>query len=355
MLLIFPDTNAFFSDYLMRGDASQAFLRLLKRGSVTVSLSPVVVAEANRHLRENVEKLVRELRGSLANVRRSFPIDDELTEGLTGSIESELMGHSVGALRPLLEHDACGLLDWSAVRAEELVQRELDRRKPNLETGSGQSIGLRDAVIWHDFLDALARLDAEDTAVFVSNDKAFAESGAFHGNLIDEIEALSSIPSDNVKVVTTLGEALQEIRRFAQLISDREESVIDALVDWVYGLDTFDWEGYPTSNDALVDSTLPEGLKDIELIVVPRLSVFEVSEGNPANCVASNELIFRARMSTFDFVEATDDRLTIIGQTPNPDELAVEFRVEAEVQAEIEIEPGARYARLLFAKISWDA
>ncbi|WJS89739.1 PIN domain-containing protein [Microbacterium testaceum] len=355
MLLIFPDTNAFFSDYLMRGDASRAFLGLLSRGSVMVSLSPVVVGEANRHLRENVDKLVRELRGSLANVRRSFSIDEDLTDRLTESIQSELSGQSADALRPLLEHDACVVLDWSTVRAEELVQRELDRRKPNLEAGSGQSIGLRDTVIWHNFLEALARLDGEDLAVFVSNDKAFAEGGTFHENLTDEIVRLGSIPSDSVKVVATLGEAMQEVRRFAKLISDREETLIDALVDWVYGLDAFDWEGFPTRNDALMDSTLPEGLKDIELTVVPKLSVYEVGEGNPANCIAANELVFRARMSTFDFVEATDDRLTIVGQTPNPDELTVEFRVEAEVQAEIETEPGARYARVLSASVSWDA
>lgn len=355
MLLIYPDTNASFSDYLMRGDASEAFLDLVTRDSVEVWLSPVVVAEANRHLRESAAKLIREMRGSLANVRRSFPIEVEHSAALTDAIESQITAQSAGALQPLLNHKACAVLAWSTVTAEQFVERELDRRKPTLETGNGQTIGMRDTVIWHDFLDGLARLDGEDFAVFVSNDKAFAENGSFHNDLLSEIGALGSIPADNVKIVATLGEAMQEIRRFAKLISDREETVIDALVDWVYGLDALDWDGYPTSNEALIDSTLPEGMKEVELTVTPKLSVYEVNDGNPAHCVASNELVFRARMSSFDFMEATDDRLLILGRTPSSDEIAVEFRVDAEVHAEVEVAPGAHNARVLSARVSWDA
>src|SRR3546814_1107637 len=97
------------------------------------------------------------------------------------------------------------------------------------------------------------------------------------------------------------------------------------MSDWsadVCSSDLLDWEGYPTSNEAVVDSTLPEGMKEVELTVVPKLSVYEVHEGNPAYCVASNELVFRARMSTFDLMEATDDRLTILGRSPDPNEVA---------------------------------
>ena len=115
MLLIYPDTNAFFSDYPMRGDASRAFLDVLARGSVRVWLSPVVIAEANRQLRENAEKLIRELRGSLANVRRSFSVDEKVTARLADAIESDLMAQSAGALLPLLEHDACKVLDLSLI------------------------------------------------------------------------------------------------------------------------------------------------------------------------------------------------------------------------------------------------
>ena len=80
-------------------------------------------------------------------MRRSFSVDEKVTARLADAIESDLMAQSAGALLPLLEHDACKVLDWSTVRAEELVQRELDRRKPTLVAGSGQSIGMRDTAV----------------------------------------------------------------------------------------------------------------------------------------------------------------------------------------------------------------
>lgn len=354
MIVVYPDTNAFYADYLMGRETSQALLGLLSRGSVEVWLSPVVVAEAQRQTRENAEKFITEAAGVLGNIRRSFALDEEAASAFTASLSEGLTAQGARALEPLLDHPASKVLPWSQVSAQTLVNRELDRRKPVLETGKDQSIGLRDVVIWHDFIETLGRMDSDDYVVFVSNDKGFAEDGKLHPNLIEEIVAVGTIPIENVKLVSTLGEVTLELRRFAKQVTEREEALIDALIDWVYGLDNFDWDGYPTTNDALSGSTLPEGMKDIELTVVPMLSVLEIGDGNPARCHATNELIFRARMSTFDFMEWTDDRLSILGRTPNADELAVEFKVEADVRAEIEYFPDGRYARVEEATVSWD-
>lgn len=354
VIVVYPDTNAFFADYLMGREVSEAFLDVLARGSIEVWVSPVVVAEADRQTRENATKLVSEVKGALGNVRRSFALDEESAVAFTKSLSNGLTAQGAKALEPMLKHTACKIIPWSTVSAKTLVQRELERRKPVLETGSGQSLGLRDVVIWHDFMEALGRLDYEDYVVFVSNDKGFAEGGVFHKSLLNEIEALGTVPIENVKLVLTLGEATLEVRRFAKLVTDREERLIDALVDWVYGLDGFDWEGFPTSNEVVLDSTLPEGMREVNLTVVPMLNIFEVGEGNPARCIASNELIFRGWMSSFDFMEATDDRLSILDRTLKPSEVAVEFRVEAEIKAEIEYELDGRSAKITNATVSWD-
>lgn len=353
VIVIYPDTNALFADYLMRRETSRQFLDLLSRGSVVVWLSPVVVAEAQRQTRESAVKLSREVKGALDNARRSFPLDEAASAGLLDAVTSELHAHAGEALKPLLDHPACTVIRWSEVSAEELVQRELDRRKPTL-VNNGQSIGLRDTVIWHGLLETAARLDSDDYLVFVSNDKAFIEDEQLHESLRDEIDSLDRIPADNVKIATSLGAASLELRRLAKLVTEREEALVDALMDWVYGLDSFDWDGHPTSNEAVVGSTLPEGMKDVEVVVVPMLNVFEIGDENPARCVATNDLIFRARMSAISFVEATDDRLTMLGNAASKDDIAVEFRVTADVEAEIEYAPEGQYARVLSATVSWD-
>lgn len=353
MIVVYPDTNVFFADHLMRREGSRAFLDLLSRHTVEVRLSPVVVAEAKRQTRERADKLSQEITGAFANAQRSFPIDEARLHEFTASVAAEMMSHAEAALKPLLDDAACKVIGWSEVSAEELVRRELERRKPMLETGGGQTIGMRDTVIWHGFLETAARLDADDHLIFVSNDKGFVENGALHPSLLAEVEALDGIPTDNVCVATSLGEANLEIRRLAKLATEREEVLVDALVDWVYALDDYSWEGYPTSNDVVAGSTLPDGMEDVVVEVVPMLNVYEVGEGNPARCVASNELLFRARMSGFGFFESTDDRLTMIGNAPSSNDIAVEFRVTADIEAEIDYDPETKYARVLSGSVSW--
>lgn len=184
MIVIYLDTNALYADPRMTGRASQNLLSLLERGSIEVWLSPVVVAEVERQLHESATEAVNKIESAIRKLPRYF---DDVDDALTTAITAPFGVQAQQALLPLLAHPACKVLDWSGASAQELVQRELERRRPTL-VKSGQSVGLRDTVIWHDLLDMLSDLMSDDEVIFVTDDGGYLDGDTLATSLVEEVE-----------------------------------------------------------------------------------------------------------------------------------------------------------------------
>lgn len=133
VIVIYPDTNALHSDLLMQRKLSSELLQLLDEGVVEVRLSPVVVAEADRQVRESVEATLKDITTSVTKAKRGLGLPEASTKALLSALAEEITAMGDKALAPLLAHDACEVIEWSGVSAQDLVERELERRKPVLE------------------------------------------------------------------------------------------------------------------------------------------------------------------------------------------------------------------------------
>lgn len=353
MIVIYPDTNALHADLLMRRKFSSEFLELLDEGVVEVRLSPVVVAEAGRQVREIVEATRKEITTSIAKAKRALGLSESTTKALISTLAGEIAAVGDKALAPLLAHDACVVIEWSDVRAQDLVERELERRKPVLEK-SGQSVGLRDTIIWHGLLDLLDALDSgDDFVIFVSADSGFTNDGALHDELEEEVDG-GWWGGNRLRMATSLAAAVLEARKLANLIGEREGTLSAALINYIESFDGSEWGFFLRDlNVSDYGASFPYGMEDAMLISVDGVEVDRVGDGNPAECIGYADFTFSGRMHPMDFQDADQSNLEMTGGDADGIEVFVEFTARAEIVAEIEFDLESLYAEIAGASVSW--
>lgn len=353
VIVIYPDTNVLHSDLLMQRKLSREFLDLLGEGVVEVRLSPVVVAEAARQVRESVDATHKEITTSVTRAKRSLGLPEAPTNTLLSALAVQITAIRDKALAPLLAHDACEVIEWSDVSAQDLVERELERRKPVLEK-SGQSIGLRDTIIWHGLLDLLETLDSgDDFVIFVSADGGFIKDGGLHAELEEEIDG-AWWGGNRLRVASSLASAVLEARKLASLIGEREGTLSAALIAYIERFDGIEWGSFPRDMNLTHHSAnFPYGMEDALLNSVDGVEVDHVGDGNPAECIGYADFTFSGRMSPMDFIDADHSNLDMTGGDINGYEVSVEFTARAQIIAEIEFDLEPLYAEVIGASVSW--
>lgn len=353
MIVIYPDTNALHSDLLMQRKLSSEFLELLDEGVVEVRLSPVVVAEADRQVRESMEAASREITTSIAKAKRAFGLPESSTKALLSTLTGDIAAVSDRVLAPLLAHDACSVIEWSHVSARDLVERELERRKPVLEK-SGQSVGLRDTIIWHGLLDLLDTLDSgDDFVIFVSADSGFTTDGALHDELEEEVDG-GWWDGNHLRVATSLASAVLEARKLANLIGEREGTLSAALISYIECFDGSEWGFFPRGmNVSYHGASFPYGMEEAMLISVDGVEVDRVGDRNPAECVGYADFTFSGRMHPMDFQNADHSVVEMTGGDADGLEVYVEFTARAEIVVEVEFDLEPLYAEVAGSSVSW--
>lgn len=355
VIVIYPDTNALHADLVMQRKLSTDFLGLLEAGAVEVRLSPVVVAEANRQVEENVDGARKDITTAISKAKRNFALPDESTAELISALETELGTKRDQALAPLISHGACTIIDWSRVSAEELVERELERRKPVLEK-SGQSIGLRDTVIWHGFLEVLDDLDRdEDFAIFVSGDGGFVTDGELHDDLESEIDG-GWLEGPRIRVATSLASAMLEVEKLRSLIGEREAALSAALIAYIENFENTEWGSFSwgiSPRPSIGHADFPFGFEDAELVSVSGVEVDVVGERNPAECIGYADFTFRGRMHPMDYQDSLYSEVSMVGGDVDGYVVYVEFEARAEILTEIEFELESMHASVVYASVSW--
>ena len=334
MIVIYPDTNALHADLLMRRKVSTDMLDMLSPGSIEARLSPVVVEEAARQVREDSEKMCAEIGSVVAKARRVYRLDVADSDALVDSLHRQIAAEGERALQPLLDHDACRVLSWSRVTARELVERELARSKPILDKG-GQSVGLRDTVIWHGLLELLEALGDEDFVIFVTADGAYVHDGALHDELCEELDDAGADTS-RLRLATSLAAAVNEAKLLADLIGRRDGILTSELLEYVGSLEGIEWHRSAVPDDLdISEAGLPTGFEGAAVVSIDALEVESVGSSNPAECVLFAEFAIEGRMTPSDFVGSEDERLTMTGGDMNGYDVEVRFEVSATVYAEI--------------------
>ena len=294
MLLIYPDTNALFGDPLLHFRGKK-LLDVLVPGLVEVRLSPVVLGELKRQVREQAEKTKNELPRVIRKTLAGHTVDYKIFNPLVAEAQRLLDAESGQVLQTLLEKDTCTLCHWPEVDAEELTRRELERRKPSLESGN-QSVGLRDTLIWHGLLEILGNLEPDDRVVFVSKDKGFIDGEFLHDELIDEIYE-EGLEAESVEVALSLPEAIVHANRFLNRISQREADIRETVTRFLRDLVGEDWLRVAPRSSGFTTY----GIEDATIQDVDNIEVLEVEDSRPSTCSARADFVLEGVMHAFTY------------------------------------------------------
>ncbi|MBM3715523.1 MAG: hypothetical protein FJW64_07285 [Actinobacteria bacterium] len=190
MLAVVLDTNALHSDPWLTSDTGEKLTTLAQHGKCSIVYPQVVVDELLRQRREAAdrghkaaEKGLREMAKAGVDVTKT----QADLEAAFARIEIELKD----AFTAVLAKANVGAAPVPSVSASDLLERDLERRRPFMEVGEAKkkSVGFRDTLIWETVLEMLAA-DQDMTGVFVTDDKGFlSEDGDLHPDLLADLDA----------------------------------------------------------------------------------------------------------------------------------------------------------------------
>lgn len=304
MLIVYPDTNAIFSDSLLTSEPSVELLAALSPGAAELHVSPVVVAEAARHHRDRVAEDSDGLRARLDRLGRLAGVDSAAAVAATDTLAGAATAAAARRWDEILAMPGVVGLPWPDVPLRALVERELARRRPFLDVKDG-TVGQRDAVIWLGLLE-LAVSRPGDDIVFLTADGGFLDGKRLHPDLVEDLTALgaASVPRilRSLHAVRPLVDAAAASARASAADGPapdaggdegawRRAAVVEAVHDFCQSLPDLAWIPEHDPRDGgleppLYDADLPPQLTEAHVVEVAG-PLRTVVEDDPARAGAS--------------------------------------------------------------------
>lgn len=337
VLILYPDTNAFHPDLLMLKRQSKKLLEGLLPGRVEVALSPVVLAEAQRQARLAGQQTVDEMRASMHAIERRHGVQTAAGDAAIAALLEEVARVSEGALSPLVRHPACRVLPWPVVDSEELVMRELEELPPTRVKG-GQSVGLRDTIIWHGLVELARSLDDSDVLLFVTADEGFLGDDVLASPLARELED-NDIDPALVQVAKRLESAVVTVEQRRDLITHREGAVRQAIIDHLASFHGAMWAQIDPDRSAPLRYGVEEGL----VSAVDSINIIESwetpdIEGGSAPSVrveATAEVTVSGYMRTDEYIQEYSDVVDWMHGEIDEPMIGVDFTATIHLEAEV--------------------
>lgn len=357
-LILYPDTNAFYSDRFLTKPYSYEFLRLLQENAVEVRLSPVVVAETLRHAQEDAAERIAGVRRALRAATVGSVVDRTAASAAVDTLEHGLRAEAETALRPLRAHTAVVELPYPDISIEDLVARELERRRPTLLKDVG-SIGLRDTVIWHNLLDDVDP-DSNDIILVITNDAGFlhTDKQRLHGDLIDDLHEYG-IDEDRVRVQRDLAHASVEIRRLRELISNRDAFIAAEILTFIGWLPQADWGGYRADDASfhVYDSNLPalpSFLAEPRITAATYLMTERIGSDSPATCIAFASLDIEGHMLASEFYADSSSEVELTSGDVDGWYVEVSLTREVRVELTVEVDVELHASAVIGYRVTWE-
>nr|WP_237488666.1 PIN domain-containing protein [Microbacterium sp. TL13] len=330
-MILYPDTNALHADLLMLRSNSRELVGALLEGQVEVALSPVVLAEAQRQVREQTERSAREMDGYVRGIERRFGVSAPGAESALAHLMTQVALAGNRALAPLLASSACKVLDWPQVESQELVSREIERRLPSRLQG-GQSTGLRDTIIWHGLIELLASVEDEDRVLFMTADSGFVKGDALAPDLLQEIED-GGFDTDRLEVVTQFATALIRVNERRDLLTEQDGLIRQAVIDHLAAFDGQTWAGVDVAGEA----HLPYGIEEGVVVAVDSITIERAEGIPPTSLTATADITISGWMRTDEYVQEYGDFVEWnYGELHDP-MIGVDFTATVALEAEVEV------------------
>lgn len=235
MYVVFDSTEV-WKDLLFSKTSMRVLFEYKESIGIKVALPQVVVLEAINHVREEIEAAVVANNNRISKLSKTAAIS--IGKMLYQRDIDKLVDEFRGKIEKVIEKKFDALIPIPEVPHENLVMRDLNRKKPFERSGKGY----RDALIWESILQ-LGR-ETQDKIVFISeNTKDFSEDGSgLHKDLRDD-QFEAGLYRSGVDLITSVREFVSEhiipklpeekriIESFNQVSKQPFE---DALIDWMY-------------------------------------------------------------------------------------------------------------------------
>ena len=230
MIVVYPDSNALepYNRYLESSDARRVLAHLAP-GLFELWISPVVEEELDRHRRQACEEGRRALRKALSDLDRAFghrrPTSWDTFHGHLDEMEIDA-GY---AFSQLWTHAGVTFGPDPTIHGDTLVTRDFNERRP-FTRRNGQTVGLRDTVIWLGAVNALQD-DRVEKLLLVTRDKAFLDSdGALHPDLLDDLDN-EGLDRSRLDLRASLGEAADWLVENSTDTTPRDRAIRRALYE----------------------------------------------------------------------------------------------------------------------------
>ncbi len=205
------DTTSIRADYHLSSPTSRTFLTGLSLIPARLYVPEVVIDEVVNGYRQDLQKAARDFDGARRTLARLLagPVDP----GHVVSIEDRAADYRAGLIERISEVGG-EVLPYPRVAHKTLVQRDLSKRKPFKESGSGY----RDALIWESVRSQT--WGGDERIVFVSGNSAdFGDGPLVHEDLRSDIRnpervtLVRSLRELNEKLILPKTQMLEDLRR----------------------------------------------------------------------------------------------------------------------------------------------
>lgn len=364
VILVYPDTNALHGDPLLIKSRGQQLVQFARDGVCRLHLSPVVMAELERMSSDGLggehDSLVTRIKDMGQRYRTA--VDDVLASLEAAKLDAQQQFKT--GRSQLSDSPGVAVEAWPTSSVQEVVERELRRRRPFIDKENVGTIGHRDTIIWLGLI-AMAKDHTADIVLFVTKDKGFlaAKGGGLHLDLEADL-ARCGIDVSRVKVMPDLFSVINLLHKrveadqveVQQLRAAADAAVRQALHEYNEELLKLQWGWeFDPRDGGLAEPEINVGLppqmenvtvscieSEFDLAIEPGIS----EDGKPFYCTYRLEISFDGSMSKSDWYVGDYSGLDLWDADLNDHYVSVEAHRLVELTAEVTYDSEVEQARV---------
>ncbi len=228
---ILLDTNIFFSDFRLRGNAFRVLFEAAERLGVQLLIPQVVIDEVVGKFHSSAKEILVQaekvnIQSERLFAKKHFPETEKLEI-------DELSKQYRKFLQKSLENVGAVILPYPRVGHKKIARRAIQHRKPFKENGTGY----RDTLIWFSILDHI-KLEGEQIILITKNIKDFGEQAIFP-DLREDLETFG-LAEDSVTIINSLEQfnsthVIPRLEQLKEMIRKFDTGSIEefSIEDWI--------------------------------------------------------------------------------------------------------------------------
>lgn len=319
MIVVYPDSNALHKNPYLLGPPMETLLAEVEAVHGELRISRVVLDELRRQEMDDVAAVQETVNALVQKRTRGHPakmsqIQLRITNQLD-AVRNEIEGKLAAAISP----DRIVRDDYPDVSARELVDRDIQRRRPFIETevsgGKGrQTIGMRDTLIWEGVRACARRGGAEQILIFITDDHGFLndKKSALHHDLLADLQ-VDGTDSGRIIHARTISQASIKLAELRAFIDKEQAAVASEIVSLALQLEGTEigWKFDPRDG-GLIESGLDgielrQELEASRIVAVDIVDNPDVSGTGPYRASVTVELSITGSMWAADWYAVEDD------------------------------------------------